>query len=139
MFEFPQSFETARSQAMARVTEAMLRALGGSAITVRLPQNVAQENADLGLASPVTEDVVLTPAVGRAVPAARGEVGLRVELIISAASVAEQAASRNFDSPDALLDNAIGIVHNDKLLRVRSVDIHAFADDPAFYRITATE
>ncbi len=139
MLEFPQSFETARSQAMARVAESMLRALGGTAVTVRLPQSVALQNADLGLASPVTEDVVLTPAVLRTVPAAKGEVGLRVELVVSAASVAEEAASRNLDSPDELLDRAIGIVHNDKLLRVRSVDIHAFADDPAFYRITATE
>ena len=138
MPEFPLSFENARSQAMARVTEAMLRALGGAEVTIRLPLNVALPNADLGLAAPGTEDVVIKPAVLRSLPSTSKERG-RVELLVAASTVAEQAVSRNAESPEALLDGALGIVHNDRLLRIQSVDTHAVAEDPCFYRITATE
>ncbi|MCI0403439.1 MAG: hypothetical protein L0212_07950 [Acidobacteria bacterium] len=138
MTEFPLSFENARSQAMARVTEAMLRALGAAEVTIRLPLNIALPNADLGLATPGTEDVVIKPAVLRSLPSTAKERG-RVELLVAASTVAEQAVSRNAASPEALLDGALGIVHNHKLLRIRSVDAHAVAEDPCFYRITAAE
>ncbi len=138
MLEFPLSFENARSQAMARVTEAMLRALGAAEVTLRLPVNVALINADLGLATPVTEDVVIKPAVLRSLPSSKAGSG-RVELLVAASTVVEQAVSRNAESPEALLDTALGIVHNDKLLRIQSVDVHAIAEDPCFYRITAAE
>ena len=138
MLEFPLSFENARSQAMARVTEAMLRALGAAEVTLRLPVAAAQTNADLGLATPVTEDVVIKPAVLRSLPSTTKERG-RMELLVAASTVVEQAVSRNAESADALLDGALGIVHNDKLLRIQSVETHAVAEDPCFYRITAVE
>lgn len=138
MIEFPLSFETARAQAMARITEAMLRALGAAEVTIRLPLNLAQTNADLGLATPGTEDVVIKPAVLRSLPSTAKERG-RVELLVAASTVAEQAATRNAESAEALLERALGIVHNDKLLRIRSVDAHSVAEDPCFYRITAAE
>lgn len=123
---------------MARVTEAMLRALGAAEVTLRLPISAGQTNADLGLATPVTEDVVIKPAVLRSLPSTTRERG-RMELLVAASAVAEQAVARNAESADALLDGALGIVHNDKLLRIQSVDVHAVAEDPCFYRITAVE
>ncbi|MGH9579685.1 MAG: hypothetical protein ACRD2R_01720 [Terriglobales bacterium] len=139
MLEFPQSFETARSQALARVAETMLRALGGAEVTLRLPLGVELPNSDLGLATPATEDVVLRPAVLRSLPATRTAPGARVELVVAASTVLEQAAKRNADSAEALLDSALGIVQHDRLLRIESVDVHSMADDPCFFLITATE
>jgi hypothetical protein len=134
---FPISHDEARRHAAVRTADALLRAMGAVTITLRLPSNLALANSDLGLATPAVEDVEIGPVVLRDLPPSR--TGARAELLVSAASVADQAALRNLSSADELFDAALGVVRDGRLLRIEDVSSDSFADEPFLFRLVATE
>ena len=134
---FPISHDEARLHAAMRTADALLRAMGAVTVTLRLPANMAVANSDLGLGTPAVEDVELGPVVLRDLPPSR--TGARAELLVSAASVAEQVALRNFNSADELFDAALGVVRDGRLLRIEDVSSDCFADEPFLFRVVASE
>jgi len=121
-----------------RAADALLQALGPSEVILVLPVPMEQANADLGLASPLVEQLSLSPAVVRKIGSATAP-GTRMEVMLPASVVNAQAASRNFDPPDALFDAALGMLHGGKLLRIEGVAWDSFADTPYLYRILLTD
>jgi hypothetical protein len=111
----------ARSMSLGRAAESMLRALGGAEVRLRLALPVAldAQRSALGLEPRPAEEVPLSPVVARPMPAA-GSPRRRYELLI-------------------LLQQALGIVHRGKLLRVELVAAENFASMPYLYRVTASE
>src|ERR687887_169894 len=107
---------TSRAEALARVADALLRALGSSQIILLLPTPTEQ-----------VEQLLLAPAVVRRIGGARRR---RLEVMLSAATVKTQAEAHGCDPPAALFDAALGILHGGKLLRIARVDCEAFADVP---------
>jgi len=120
-----------------RTADALLRAMGAVSVTMRLPANIAVANSDLGLGTPAVEDVEIGPVVLRDLPPSR--TGARAELLVSAASVADQVALRNFASADEFFDAALGVVRDGRLLRIEDVSSDSFADEPFLFRVVATE
>ena len=139
MPDFPISHQAARRHAAMRTADALLRAMGAVNVTLRLPANIAVANSDLGLGTPAVEDVELGPVVLRDLPPARLGGATRAELLVSAASVADQVALRNFGSADELFNAALGVVRDGRLLRIEDVSSDSFADEPFLFRVVASE
>ena len=137
MPDFPVSHDAARRHAAIRTADALLRAMGAVTVTLRLPANMAVANSDLGLGTPLVEDVEIGPVVLRDLPPSR--TGARAELLVSAAGVADQVALRNFGSADELFDAALGVVRDGRLLRIENVSSDSFADEPFLFRVVASE
>ncbi|HXZ26413.1 MAG TPA: hypothetical protein VEG08_00280 [Terriglobales bacterium] len=135
---FPLSYDAARGHSMARAAEVFLRSLGGGAVLLRLPVGSQPGSADLGLASPLIEDVALEPALVRSLPAGQQAAPPRVEVLISAAAVQEQIERRGYDSADALFAAALGLVLAGKLWRIVNLTSDTFAGNAYLYRVTAT-
>lgn len=121
-----------------RAADAFLQALGPSEVILVLPVPMEQANSDLGLASPLVEQLSLSPAVVRKIGSATA-AGTQMEVMLPASIVNAQAASRNFDPPNALFDAALGMLHGGKLLRIEGVAWDSFADTPYLYRIMLTD
>src|SRR5947199_5654273 len=108
--------------AAVRAAEALLRTLGGSTISVRVPLGVvAGGNAnELGLAGAATEDVPLSPVVARRARGQSKNVRGRVELLISATSLATAKDITDAGASEAFFDSALGVIHDGILKRIVS-------------------
>jgi hypothetical protein len=118
--------------ALARAAEAMLRALGGAAVTLRFPAAAPDDltSRELGRAEPDVITLRLAPVVLRSA----SDKGA-FELLASAAAVAALMAQRQADSAGALFASALGVEHGGVLLRILSVTPEYFAGTPYLYRI----
>ena len=132
------SNDVSRAEALLRAADCLLRALGPSEVILVLPVPIEQDNADLGLASPVVEQVSLAPAVVRDLGSSTA-ARTQMEVMLSASTVNAHAESRNFDPPDAMFDAALGILHGGKLFRIERVAWDSFADTPYLYRVALTD
>jgi len=132
------SNDISRAEAFLRAADALLRALGPSEVILVLPVLIEQNNADLGLASPVVEQVSLAPAVVRDLGSSTA-ARTQLEVLLAASTVNAYAESRNFDPPDAIFDAALGILHGGKLFRIERVAWDSFADTPYLYRVALTD
>ncbi len=137
-----QSFsDVSRGFAAVRAAEALLRTLGGCAISVRVPVGIGgTDNAgEFGLAGAATEDVALSPVVVRR---ARGQVKNirgRVELLISAASLASAKEINDATASEAFFDSALGVIHDGVLKRIVSFSVDDFGGMPYLYRVVVQE
>lgn len=120
----------------ARAADALLRSLGAGYVTLRLAVALEQTNSDLGMAPPLSEDVVLRPAAVRALRSSENEGG-EVEVLVSAIAVQALAEVRNLDSGEALFEAALGVLVHGRLLRILSVAGHAFGGSVYLYRVLA--
>jgi hypothetical protein len=120
----------------ARAAEALLRSLGDGAVILRLPLPMSLPNSDLGLATPLVEDVELAPAVLQVVrPDDDGTS--RYEVAIAASAAEGEAAKRNFETTDDFFAAALGIVFGEKLLRIVNATPHACGATVYLYRLQA--
>ena len=131
--------DVSRGFAAVRAAEALLRTLGGCTISVRVPVNVAGNAGKFGLAGAATEDVALSPVVIRSVKGqAKGARG-RVELLISAASLATAKEINDAAGSEAFFDSALGVVHDTVLKRIVSFSVDDFGGMPYLYRVVVQE
>jgi hypothetical protein len=138
-----------RSQAMARMAEALLRTLGGGEVVLRFARVPEGDAGQLGLTDALSEDVSLSPVVVRPIPARRMSESLSsaaplreqltIELLFSAATVAAMVEDRQSGSAQALFDAATGVLHQGTLLRIISVECEYFGATPCLYRVRAVE
>jgi hypothetical protein len=128
-----------RAMAMTRCADAMLRALGGTQIILRVAAASAGDNdSQLGLTPPVSEDLSLAPAVLRMLkPTTDGRRQLRV--MVSSGSVKAAAEARGVADAENWLLCAQGLVHCGRLMHIDSVVADHFAGSEYLYYIFATE
>jgi hypothetical protein len=103
------------SDAAVRNADALLRANGGRAVLLRLPAP-AVANSDgeqLGLATPLFQDVELAPATFRS-------AGKASILLISGSAVKAVVGSLQFNSAEVLFETAAGIVVDGLLYTILS-------------------
>jgi hypothetical protein len=138
MSTVPVLCNSARAAAALRMADALLRALGGVPVSLRLPANIADPsiNGELGLSAPVFQDVALCPVIVRDLSNNKQQ---RFELLISGLAIAAQVELENVGSADALFASALGILHGDDLLQIQSVAADEFAGTPYLYRVIATK
>jgi hypothetical protein len=127
--------------AVVRAADSMLRALGGTEITVMFPSLILPDDpsAQLGLVDPGVEEVAFSPVVVRILDTASTGPRRRLEFLISGATVAEELSSRNVATAEALFANALGVIYQGDLLHIENVTTEYFADAAYLCRVLAVE
>lgn len=126
------------SMAVVRAAEAMIRVLGGCAVTLLFPMLTANEKSPpgLGLGSPLTEQIELSPTAMVTLPSDSGMAAARLELLIPASVIFSTMAERTAATPENLFDSALGVIHEGRLLRIESWTAEYFAGTPYLFRLT---
>ncbi|HXZ78500.1 MAG TPA: hypothetical protein VEG30_01125 [Terriglobales bacterium] len=128
-----------RENAAMRATEAMLRALGGASIILRLPApaSAASIPQELGIDPPATDDVELFPVIVRDLGKHAGRH--RFELLIAAKTLQALVESRGESFCTSLLNAAAGFVREGKLLILADVRAVWFAGAECLLRVIVLE
>ena len=128
-----------RACAGRRFADALLRTLGATAVTIRIPDaSTGDTNSQLGLEPPPAEDLQIYPAMMLALPPT-GDGRKRVEVMISAATLAPIAKSHNVTDVATWLLTAQGVVRDENLMHIDTVIANHALGAVCLYRITATE
>jgi hypothetical protein len=101
------------SDGAIRLADAVMRSAGGRMVLLRLAAP-AVPNADaeqLGLATPVYQDVALGPATFH-------KANSVTKLLVSASAVHEVVGSLGFDSAAVLFETAVGLFVDDLLYKI---------------------
>ncbi len=127
------------SMGVRRAADAMVRALGGAQITLRIADPSAGDtNSQLGLTPPTCEDLQIYPAVVRTIaPAANGSK--RIEVTLSAKAVKPLAQEHGVDDVPTWLLTAEGILFRGKLMCIDTVISDHLGGIDYLYHIMATE
>lgn len=146
MSTFGITFGAGRASAAIRAADALLRSMGNTAVTLRLPSSLAigGTSSEIGITPPSFDDVDLTPAAVRSLPGSQsvqtgGNVRGRFELLVSATAVLAQVEKRNVDSAEDLFASALGVIHNGTLLRIESLTADEYSGSAYLYRVIAAE
>jgi len=127
-----------RCPGAARAAEAMIRALGGGAITLLFPVLTANEQQipGLGLDSAATEQIEIAPVAMLTLAIDSSVAASRMEVIIPGSAVFSTMAERLAATPENLFDSALGIIHEGRLLRIERWSADHFAGVPYLFRVT---
>lgn len=125
--------------ALGRAAEAMLRALGGTEVLVRVPAGagVSTEGLRLGFTTRPTEDIAVSPVVRTAAKDASAQT--RTEFLVAASIMDRIAEDHQYASASDLFSVSLGIVCQGKLFRIAGVRAELFAGAPYLYRVTISE
>jgi hypothetical protein len=127
--------------AVVRATDAMLQALGGDGVTILFPLVTMPNDptAQLGLADPGVEEVIISPVVVRTLETAATGPRRRLEFLLSAAAVAAELSVRNVATAEALFNGALGLLYDNDLFHIEHVMTEYFGGTAYLYRIVAVE
>jgi hypothetical protein len=122
-----------------RAADAMVRALGGAQITLRIADASAGDtNSQLGLTPPTSEDLQISPALVRTIaPAANGS--RRIEVTLSAKAVKPFADQYGVDDVPTWLLTAEGVLFRGQLMHIDTVISDHLGGMDYLYHIVATE
>ncbi len=124
--------------ATARAADVLLRAMGGRAVMLRMPEPAvpADITEQLGIAAPAFQDLPLAPAVYRKARAivASGKAA-RWELLVSATVIKTLVGSLAYSSASVLFAAAYGVVSDDELLEIVSATAVQVFGQPYVYRL----
>ena len=126
------------TSAAARMADALLRSLGGSAVMLRVPGSAmaAQDAEQLGMIDPQFEEIAIAPAVFRRVMATKADgKGERAELLVSATTILGIVSSLAFASANVLFAQAAGVVVNGTLLQITGASSSEVFGRPYLYRL----
>ena len=129
-----------RSQAVARGADALLRAVGGTEVTFLFPLSIGGGTlSELGAAGQTAEQVIFAGAAVRSLIPVKNESKIKLEVLISAAVVNAVLDARQVDTGQNLFEGSLGMLHEGRLLRIRSVVTEYFAEAAYAFRVTVTD
>ena len=127
-----------RGCAVARLGDALLRALGGTQVTLRLSDpSSGDTSSQLGLEAPPAEDLQISPAVVRALEPGNGR--RRIEAVVSATALRTIAKDYGVQDLGAWLLGMQGVLQCDQVWRIAEVLVDRFVDTECLYHLIATE
>lgn len=136
MSDFPNR-APARQSMLARAVNAMVRAMGGGAVKLRMPTSAAGLERELGIAAPTTEEVEVSPVVVRELGLKDGRV--QVQVLISANSMQPVMDARGTVNGLALLRSVESMAYGERVFRVMAVSAETFAGMEYLWRMTGVE
>lgn len=125
-----------------RVADALLRSLGGGAVTIRLPGGSidASDAAQIGLSSPSFQDLPLAPSIFRRARVVMNEgQPSKFEVLVSASAILQQVSQLNLDSADSLFGMALGMSVGTKFFLIEAVSSPEVFGQVYLYRILLRE
>ena len=130
------------NEGMARAADALLRSQGGFAVALRLPvpPPAGVDAEQLGLTSPLFQDLPLSPAVFRKARIAmvEGQTG-KYELLLSPSAVAAAVSAQQVASADVLFAMATGMVVNSVLFLIEATSFTEWLGNVCLYRVLLRE
>lgn len=124
--------------AAARTADVLLRAMGGRSVMLRMPAPAvpADVTEQLGIATPIFQDLPLAPVTYRKVRAtvAEGKAD-KWELLVSATVVGNLVGSLAYASASVLFAEAYGVLSDDELLEIESATEEQAFGQPYLYRL----
>ena len=129
------------SAAVVRAADAMLRAFGGTDVSMLFPLAAMPNDpsAQLGLADPGVEEVIFSPVVVRTLFTPMTGPRRRLEFLLSATAVAAQLISRNAASAEELFNGALGLLYENEIFHIVNVATEHFGETAYLYRVLAVE
>jgi hypothetical protein len=126
---------------LIRAADAMLRALGGTEVTLLFPLQAlpGDTSSELGLVDPGVEQVKFSPVVVRNLPTGNEGPRRKLEFLLPASVVASEAVDRNVASGVELLNSALGLLHQGETFHMAQITTDCFAGTAYLYRIVAVE
>jgi hypothetical protein len=126
------------SGAAARTADALMRAMGGRTVMLRMPSPAvpADITEQLGIATPAFQDLPLAPVAYRKARAtvAAGKAA-KWELLVSAITVENIVGSLAYFSASVLFADAFGVLSDDELLEIESATEEQVFGRPYVYRL----
>jgi hypothetical protein len=125
-----------RQAVLVRAVNAMVRAMGGAAITLRIPMASPGTSRELGLETALVQEVELSPVVVRH----RKQTGKSqdVEAVISSSVVESALATYGQTDATAFLRSAEQMTFAGEVFVVTGVKAERFAGVEYLYRLSAT-
>jgi hypothetical protein len=121
-----------------RAADILLRAMGGQSAMLRMPAPAvpADVTEQLGIATPLFQDLPLAPVVFRKARATVAEgKAAKWELLVSATAVESLVGSLAYASASVLFAEAYGVLCGDELFEVESATSEQAFGRPYLYRL----
>jgi hypothetical protein len=136
MSDFPKR-APGRQTMLARAVNAMVRAMGGDSVKLRMPVATTGLERELGMTAQLAEEIEVGPAVIR-------ELGLKdgraqVQVLISANSMQPLMDARGEVSGLAMLKRVESLLYGDRVFRVTGVSAETFAGMEYLWRLEGVE
>jgi len=125
--------------AAARAADALVRALGGTEVTLVFPAAGLPQDAvsELGLVDPGVVQAPIAPVVVRELTTENNGPRRRIELLAGRSALAEQVSQRNVASADVLFETALGIVYEGEMFHIAGFVVERFGGVAYLYRVLA--
>ena len=125
--------------ALVRAANAMLRSLGGAEVELVLPlvEMPDDASAQLGLVDPGVRQISISPVVVRNLPTSNNGPRRRLDFLLPASVVDEQAIEQNAASAQALFDSALGIAYDSEVFHIEGFVTEYFGSTAYLYRVVA--
>jgi hypothetical protein len=124
--------------AAARAADVLLRAMGGRTVMLRMPAPAvpADVTEQLGIATPMFQDLPLRPVVYRKARATVTEGNAaKWEMLVSASVIESLVGSLAYSSASVLFAAAYGVLSDDELLEIESATEEQVFGQPYVYRL----
>jgi hypothetical protein len=127
--------------ALARTAHALLKALGGEAISLLLPATAMASDAagQLGLVDPGVQEVLIAPVVMRELTTGNLGPRRRVEFTLPASAIFDQLPGLGMGSAEDLFRVVLGLNYGSDLFHIETVVPESFAGTVCLYVVTAVE
>jgi len=127
--------------ALVRAADALLRALGGDTVSLLLPGTATASDAAglLGLVDPGVQEVLISPAVTRALVTGNLGPRRRIEFTLSASVIAAQLPALGLGTAEELFNSVLALSYGGDLFHIETVVPENFAGTAYFYVVTAVE
>jgi len=130
------------NEGQVRAADSLLRSLGGFSVGLRVPTAAAAavDGEQLGISSPLFQDLPLSPVVFRKLRSVMVEgQTVKYELLVSSSAVEAAVAVQQVASSDVLLAMATGIVVNSILFLIEATSFSEWQGNVCVYRILLRE
>ncbi len=125
--------------AAVRAADALVRALGGTEVTLLFAAAGISSDAvaELGLIDPGVEQVRIEPVIVRELATENNGPRRRIELLAGRSALTAQVSQRSVASADALFESALGVVYRGEMFHIEGFSVERFDGVAYLYRVVA--
>lgn len=129
--------ERRQQSAIVRATNAMIRALGGTTVTLRVPSNgTAGAERELGLSPAMYQEVELSPVVVRWLEPKDSR--RRVQVLVPMAALEKATSGFGAMTGREFLAQASAVVFGEQVFQITEASAESFGGLEYIFRITAS-
>jgi hypothetical protein len=126
-----------QQSAIVRATNALVRGLGGTSVSLRVPgDGAAGSERELGLAPGAYQEIELSPVVVRSLETKDGRE--RIQVLVPMAALEKVISGFGANTPREFLHTALAVVWGERVFQITETSTESFGGLQYMWRITAT-